>query len=196
VTGIGLGYLSGRLNLVEGRVRALIAHRRQDDPNPEDPFRGLYLSDETVDRLLQPPVPPPPLAGPDRDHVEQAGDAAEGAGEPVRLRRLARAAGLTDLDVEFLIAALAPDLDSRFERLYGYLNDDVTRRRATVGLVLELAGVPCTSAGARARLAPGGPLLDHRPVPYPEPAGARPGRLAPARRRHLRPRPDRRAERA
>lgn len=143
-------------------MRALIAHRRQDDPNPDDPFRGLYLSDEAVDRLLQPAVPPPPLPGPDRDLAERAGDAAEQAGEPVRLRQLARAAGLTDLDIEFLIAALAPDLDSRFERLYGYLNNDVTRRRATVGLVLELAGVPCTSAGARARLAPGGPLLDHR----------------------------------
>jgi ATPase family associated with various cellular activities (AAA) len=164
VTGVGLDYLSGRISLVEGRVRALIAHRRVDDPNPEDPFRGLYLSDEAVDRLLQPAVPPPPLPSADRDRIEQACDAAEQTGEPVRLRQLARAAGLTDLDVEFLLAALAPDLDSRFERLYGYLNDDVTRRRATIGLVLELAGVPCTSASARARLAPGGPLLDHQLV--------------------------------
>ena len=46
VTGIGLDYLSGRVGLVEGRVRALVAHRRRDDPNPDDPFRGLYLSDE------------------------------------------------------------------------------------------------------------------------------------------------------
>jgi len=164
VTGIGLDYLSGRVSLVERRVRALIDHRRRDDPNPDDPFRGLYLSDEAVDRLLQPAVPPPPLPSDDRDRIEQAGDAAEREGEPVRLRQLARAAGLTDLDVEFLVAALAPDLDSRFERLYGYLNDDVTRRRATIGLVLELAGVSCTSASARARLAPGGPLLDHQLV--------------------------------
>ena len=34
-----------------------------------------------------------------------------------------------------------PDLDCRFEKLYGYLNDDVTRRRASIGLALELAGV-------------------------------------------------------
>ena len=89
---------------------------------------------------------------------------AEQEGELVRLRQLARAADLADLDVEFLVAALAPDLDSRFERLYGYLNDDVTRRRATVGLVLELTGVPGTSASARARLAPGSPLIDHQLV--------------------------------
>jgi hypothetical protein len=40
------------LRVVETRVRALVAHRRRDDPSPEDPFRGLYLSDEHVDRLL------------------------------------------------------------------------------------------------------------------------------------------------
>jgi hypothetical protein len=164
VTGVGLDYLSGRVSLVEGRVRDLIAHRRQDDPNPDDPFRGLYLSDEAVDRLLAPAAAPPPLPSGDRHRVERAGDDAEQRGEPVRLRQLARAADLTDLDVEFLVAALAPDLDSRFERLYGYLNDDVTRRRATIGLVLEIAGVPCTSASARARLAPGGPLLDYQLV--------------------------------
>ena len=164
MTGVGLEYLAGRVTLVEGRVRILVAHRRLDDPNPEDPFRGLYLSDEAVDRLLRPGAPPPPLQSADRDRVERTCDAAEQQGEPVRLRRLARAADLADLDVEFLVAALAPDIDSRFERLYGYLNDDVTRRRATIGLVLELAGVPCTSARARARLAPGSPLLDRQLV--------------------------------
>ena len=55
---------------------------------------------------------------------------------------------------------MVPDLDSRFERLYGYLNDDVTRRRATVGLALTLADQPSASAAARARLLPGAPLID------------------------------------
>ncbi len=48
------------------------------------------------------------------------------------------------------MVALLPDLDSRFERLYGYLNDDVTRRRASVGLALQLAGESGLSAAARA----------------------------------------------
>ena len=51
--------------------------------------------------------------------------------------------------------ALAPDLDARFERLYGYLHDDVTRRRASIGLALELAGAlpasPALAAPADAR---------------------------------------------
>ena len=79
----------------------------------------------------------------------------------LRLRRLARDAGLTPLDVELLLVALLPDLDTRFERLYGYLNDDVTRRRASVALALELAGASPMSAAARARLEPSRPLLRH-----------------------------------
>ena len=67
---------------------------------------------------------------------------------------------MTELDVELLVIALVPDLDSRFERLYGYLNDDVTRRRATVGLALSLADVSSASSTARARLLPGAPLID------------------------------------
>ena len=55
--------------------------------------------------------------------------------------------------------AVAPDLDSRFERLYGYLHDDVTRRRASIGLALELAGLPPAGGAARQRLTPSGPLV-------------------------------------
>jgi Winged helix domain, variant/ATPase family associated with various cellular activities (AAA) len=76
------------------------------------------------------------------------------------LRSLARHAGLTAFDVRLLVTALLPDLDSRFEKLYGYLNDDVTRRRASIGLALELAGAVATSATARRALSPSGPLVD------------------------------------
>ena len=47
-----LGHLIGRAGLVEWRVRALIAERRAVDVAPDDAFRGLYLSDEVVDQLL------------------------------------------------------------------------------------------------------------------------------------------------
>ena len=44
--GVGLGHLFARLGLVEARVRAMVEHRRRDDPTPDDPFRGLYLTDD------------------------------------------------------------------------------------------------------------------------------------------------------
>ena len=161
-TGASLTYLLGRLGVLEARVRLTVAARRADDPAADDPFRGLYLSDEQVDRLLAGAALPPPPDPDTQAHLsalETSADEAEAAGEPLRLRSLARAFGLNPLDVELLLVAVAPDLDSRFERLYGYLHDDVTRRRASIGLALELAGLPPAGGAARQRLTPSGPLV-------------------------------------
>ncbi len=143
-------YLWARLRLVEERVRLAVELRRAVDPDPDDPYRGQYLTPEAVARILDegeehgpglpalaPAGPPPP-------------------GSPLGV--LATRFGLDPLDVDLLLVALAPDLDARFERLYGYLNDDLTRRRPTVGLALELCGRG-RSAAARFRLSPGAPLV-------------------------------------
>jgi hypothetical protein len=156
-------HLSRRLAVVEARVRAVVEHRRADDPDPDDRFRGLYLTDGHVDRLLTGPltVPTPdPASAAALAAAEEEATQAERAGEDVRLRRLARDFRLDAVDVELLLIALAPDLDGRFERFYGYLNDDVTRRRATVGLALELCGIAMSSGPDRARLGPAGALVD------------------------------------
>jgi hypothetical protein len=155
-------YLLARAAAVEENVRRLIAHRRQHDPAPDDPFRGLYLTDDVVDAVLAGAPPPPP--GPDqpqRTEYEHAAREAEAAGLDIRLLALARAAALTEQDVELLLIGLLPDLDSRFERLYGYLNDDVTRRRATIGLALALADLSPLDSWARGRLTPSAPLIRH-----------------------------------
>jgi hypothetical protein len=151
-----LAYLLGRAAGVEERVRLLVAARRADDPKPDDPFRGLYLDDDTVDRLLLGPgrVPcwPPDPRLPD---LEAAADVAQVAGNTVRLRTLADRFDLDGLDVDLLMVALVSDLDPRFEQLFGYLNDDVTRRRPSVAVALCLAGVEVADARARARLTHG-----------------------------------------
>ena len=158
-------------------MRAAVDRRRAVDADPGDRFRGLYISDEQVDGLLDRPGGPlvPPEADEAvahlRDALETRADEAERAGSVVRLRGLARAFGLEPVDVDLLLVALAPDLDPRFERLYGYLHDDVSRRRASVGLAIELCGattgpggVTASTAGAplRERLGPLAPLVAGR----------------------------------
>ena len=160
-------YLLARLALIEGRVRALVGRRRGEDPAPDDPFRGLYLSDEHIDLILTAGVASRVIDWGDgealRSLEEEAAlveaTAVEAGGGTIRLRALARRAGLDPLDTDLLLVALAPDLDARFERLYGYLNDDVTRRRASVALALEMAGSSPWSAEARSRLSAEGPLV-------------------------------------
>ncbi|MGY2125503.1 ATP-binding protein [Nocardia gipuzkoensis] len=149
-----LRYLLARLAVIEARVRRAVAQRRADDPQPDDPFRGLYLSDDAVDRLLssaRAPLVPDPLEARRAAEAEAIAAAVRAEGEQVRLARVIEEFGLDGLDAEVLLVALAPDVDSRFEWLYGYLNDDVTRRRATVGLALSLCGVPAAAAAGRAR---------------------------------------------
>ncbi|GAB7103188.1 ATP-binding protein [Streptomyces phaeofaciens JCM 4814] len=138
-----------RLAALRDRVAALVEHRAAGDPTADDPLRGLYLSEEAVRHLLD---RTPTAAG----HPAQAGAASPGAGDP--LTALAHRLPLSDLDVTVLLIALAPDLDRTFESLYGYLNDDVSRRRATVGLALDLCGAPAHLAPARARFHPSAPL--------------------------------------
>jgi hypothetical protein len=155
-------HLHRRLGLVEAGVAAAVARRRAVDPDPDDRFRGLYISDDQVDALLV--GRPPPLApDPDRARhlalIEAEADADESSGADLRLRRLRRSFGLDGFDLELLLVALAPDLDPRVERLYGYLHDDVTRRRASAGLALELCGAGSTG---RSRLDPAGPLIAGR----------------------------------
>lgn len=149
-------YLWARLGVVEWRVRQALADEAADDPDPRDPYRGLYLTAEAVQRVLDSPRQPPLF--PPRDDLDLEMFAAAVPPPGPRLTALIGNFGLELMDVELLLVALAPDVDPRFERLYGYLNDDVTRRRATVGLALRLCGVPAAGPG-RFRLAAGAPLV-------------------------------------
>jgi hypothetical protein len=156
-----VAHLLGRLDVLRLRVAAVVAARRAVDSAPDDPFLGLYLSDERIDEILRNDRVwvAPDVASDRRSAVEAAAAAAASGGAVLRLRDLARRFELDDLDVELLLAALAPDVDDRFERYYGYLNDDVTRRRASVGLALGLAGVDASSRLGRRRLDLGQPLV-------------------------------------
>lgn len=63
---------------------------------------------------------------------------ADATGDESRLVRLAVRCELSRFDLDCLLVALAPSVDLRYERLYGFLHDDLTRRRATANLMLDL----------------------------------------------------------
>ncbi|MGP8297340.1 ATP-binding protein [Streptomyces inhibens] len=154
--------LLARLALVQSRIQRAVTARAECDPQPpDDPFRGLYLSDELAPHMLRgTPAPLPPdegdaLTAAALDATERE---AEEAGRAVPLRRLSARFGLSELERDLLLVALAPDLDARVERCYGYLNDDLTRRRATIGLAFVLCGLPTHSVRGRAALDADGAL--------------------------------------
>lgn len=103
---------------------------------------------------------------------EAATNAANGS---LPLLELVRLFNLSPLERDALIIACAPDLDARYERLYGYLQDDLTRRRATPSLIFNLLGLSRTaSLQARLIFSPHAPLLRYQLLRHVDEAGAAP----------------------
>lgn len=119
-------------------------------------FRGLYISKTDAERLLT----REPVNSPFGDLGEAPFFSIE---EAPRLQKIAERYRLSWFDCAVLLIALAPEIDVRYERLYAYLQDDVSRRRPTVDLVLNLL---CPTADERiefrSHFAPDAPLLRHR----------------------------------
>jgi len=61
---------------------------------------------------------------------------AEGVG--LALPVLGRLFGLSPVELRAVVVCLAPELRRKYDRLYAYLQDDITRQRPSVDLVLEL----------------------------------------------------------
>ncbi|HEY7023480.1 MAG TPA: ATP-binding protein [Candidatus Limnocylindrales bacterium] len=158
---VSAAHLRLRMGSIERRVAAAVERRRHRDTEPDDPFRGLHISPTKADEILEARPIPEINADADEDvaAIEQWADTIPDSASALRLRSLEGAFDLDRAETELLLIALAPDVDARFEKLYGYLNDDVTRRRATVGLAFELLGMSTFDPGSRHRLSTAGALV-------------------------------------
>jgi hypothetical protein len=104
-------------DFIDRRVMAAVERVASSDPNPADPFRGLYISDDRALELTR------------GDSISDADD---------RLRQVSAALGLDLLDAAVLAICAAPELNPRYGRLYAYLQDDVTRKLPSARLVGHL----------------------------------------------------------
>ena len=108
---------------VNRRIMDAVERVASSDPNPTDPFRGLYISDETALQLT-------------REETSASIDD--------RLDTVSRALRLDLLDSAVLAVCAGPEIDPRYGRLFAYLQDDVTRKLPSprlVGHLLEGEGL-------------------------------------------------------
>ncbi|MEN2383845.1 MAG: hypothetical protein HEQ35_30835 [Gloeotrichia echinulata IR180] len=97
-----------------------------------DPYRGLYINQDDVERAL-------------KRHPDSAfqGDGSgsellfEEIGNCSSLNRLQEIFELSVFDLALVAIAFAPEIDLRYEQIYAYLQDDVTRKRPTVNLAVR-----------------------------------------------------------
>jgi len=137
-----------------------VDERSADDPSADDALRGLTPSADYVGHLLDVSgLSTEPRAMPSTVEAFLAPDLIVDIGGWPRLAELVKTFELTALDAAALVLAAVPGLDPDFEPCYGYLNNDVTRKQATIGLVLDLCGVSALDPAARARFVAGAPLI-------------------------------------
>ena len=170
-----LQHVLAELERLDLLIRLAVDQARQMQAEDAE-FQGLYIPEHEVDALLARPaglpywasvstlMPPAIKAALDRmakDIHERCHESAN-QGITLRLERLTHLFELNHLDTDILMVCMAPELDLRYERLYAYLQDDVTKRRPSVDLVLNLL---CASfeekINARPRLQREAPLLKH-----------------------------------
>ena len=106
-----------------------------------DEFRGLYVSDQHVDELIRRGIlqdeAPEPRELTTRAEAIRAENAAT-LDEDSPWRRLTAQCRLSTFEQDVILLALAPDVDLKYETLYAYLNNDVTRKWPTWDLAFRL----------------------------------------------------------
>jgi len=176
-------HISDELRHLDLLIRLRLLQEQHRKPaHPWDPFRGLVLSDEEIAMLLADSENPhaadasvnlrqqeqQELVSALRQldgHIQQRVAAGSHGAADLLLPLLARLFHLTRFEEQCLIVCLAPELDRKYEKLYAYLQDDVTRKSPSVDLLLNLlCPTQLERLAARAVFDPEAPLLKYRLV--------------------------------
>lgn len=152
--------LAAGLQAAFERLDALLAdavRQALQQADAHDPWRGLHIDARELERLFARPPGQPRLWS----EAAAAPDAVLGGCWPFTLLR--GRLGLSAFDLDIIVIALAPEFDLRYERLFAFVQDDVTRKRPQMNLALDLL---CQSAedklARRRHFQPDAPLMRHR----------------------------------
>ncbi|MBN8592374.1 MAG: ATP-binding protein [Anaerolineae bacterium] len=169
---LGMEQLMLELEWVQLRVRNLLESRPfpQNDPGS---MLGYVIPDDEILELLSMPVSQWEWGTPENQTSTSAESAlfkrlaavraeAQRLGVNSPLDTVATTLELSPLDIRLLVLAAAPSLDRRFERLYGYLQDDITQTHLSIDLGLRLLGYGLQQLGeVLARLRADSPLIHY-----------------------------------
>jgi SpoVK/Ycf46/Vps4 family AAA+-type ATPase len=134
-------------------------------------FRGFFIADEEVDALVRADIfEDSKIANPE---INSERTALQQQAQSLRIEigrriaatleqkqiflplvHLASCFQLTEFELQALIICLAPQVDARYEKIYGYVQNDITRKAPSIELILSLL---CPSVEERLQYAP---LLD------------------------------------
>ena len=151
-------YLHLELIKIDLLVRKLVQKWVVSGQNPEDKFRGLAVSGGQVQELLNLPFfckwgTEVPLSKSEEEDFSQAlflvnqqqkslvKDASR-LGFELLLDVIKTRLKLNEFEYQVFLVCLLAALDIRYEQIFGFLQDDVTRKYPSSGLILDLLTAP------------------------------------------------------
>src|SRR2546426_717125 len=171
-------YLADELGWLDTVLRAAVVRAARRGP----PATGACASAQAAARLLEGASRGDADSAEERRLLEEAETrrsgiakrlaATEEAGTVLRLPRLVRLFSLEPFEAELISVCLAAEVDLRYPRLYGFLQDDAAPRGPSVSMVFDLlCGDAREQFGARSALAPSGRLFRYGLLRSPERGG-------------------------
>jgi hypothetical protein len=121
---------------LDHRIALLIDAMREGGVNPA--LKHLVVTDSEVDHLLQRRAT--------ANNTFYAGSLlavmVDDIDARAKIDTLRRAFDLAAFELESILTCLAPEIDRRFDRLFAYVNDDMTKPRPTIDSLLRLLAAP------------------------------------------------------
>jgi hypothetical protein len=133
-----LQHLQTALSWIDTLIQRAIQQATNAGQNPDDQMRGLIVTEEDVANYLD----QSPLSGiwTSNDNANIQPIIPANADPNLPFIRFIAQFGFDALDAYILLVCLAPELDRRYQRLYAFLQDDITQRRPTVNLIMNILG--------------------------------------------------------
>jgi ATP-dependent 26S proteasome regulatory subunit len=134
-------YLSMALQRLDLLLQREILRLRASYQLSLDEFRGLYISDEQVNQLVNRAVNydgPSSAIDELTDKAESLSSDSTGCDDASPWQRLVAEFALSSMEQDLLLLAVAPEIDLKYETLFAYLNNDITRKWPTFGLALRV----------------------------------------------------------
>lgn len=175
-------YLRAELRWLDLQLhREVLLSRRQQKHEQETGLQALFVSDAEIDRFLKTtdsenavekiPAEVEALTQTAHDRrlqIEARKQATAEAGMSLALPHLARLFGLTPAEEMVILVCLAPEAELPYERLYAYLQNDLTKKRPTIDLVLRiLSPVQANRILLQSVFSPLAPLYRHHLIEFP-----------------------------
>lgn len=143
-----LEHLLEELHRIDRMVNLHIRILKDGNGEGTDDFRGLYISEDEVNTILETP-PYEFKSGVNKDpelekirilasEINRKKIESINNGKELRLHILSELFHLQRFEVDTILIGLASELDLRYEKLYSYIQNDVTKKRPTVDLVIKL----------------------------------------------------------